>query len=316
MNLENFAFIEDDTLYTNHYFNEPLNDEHYKMMEQIKHIVFGNCFNQNIEIKPNILTIQFSKMYNKSIILTPNLISLTLGNCFNTYLVLGPCMKHLSFLSCELYIIDQSMHLYLNKNLIFLKYCLQNYHTFRSSKYLEELHLNKHFGEIIFNCCIKKVILGCAFDRTIDLTKNILIMDFGYNFNQLVKLNKNMRSVVFGNKFNCRIILPKYLVNLAIKSCYNYPIILSPHIKKLCLEHLISEHMLIEHSKSEIHLWISDIFMVESVNYNMIDSLPNSLKNLFSNFIDRKTLINLPSTTRVIKIKKDWKQSMLQGFNC
>lgn len=307
------VFIHGNTLYTNHSFNEPFDDKHYKMMSRVKHIVLGNEFNRIFNIPPHILSIRFPNGYShyKQIVLTPNLISLFFNYCRDVCLIdLGPCVKYLTIGSSHYHsYYSREYRVILNKYLIHLKIHGSADLNFVSSKYLKELIFTHQLGQIILNSHMKKIVLSDDFNQSIDLTKKVEILKTGDRFTSILVLNKNMCTIKLGCDFNHIISLPKHLKNIYFPLKYKHSIILPPHMKNLYVDFFTCENFLIEHSNVKMHLFISG-YLYGFINYypNLIDSLPDgfSCVKTYQPVEVMKLFNNLPITTRIVKRETDF----------
>lgn len=92
------------------------------------------------------------------------------------------------------------------------------------SLFNESIDLSKTMVSIIF---------GYHFNKPFILTKHITQLKLGYEYNQPIRLSKNQQVMIFGRIFNQLIQLPKSITKLRFGNVFNQCIKLSKHIVHL-----------------------------------------------------------------------------------
>lgn len=182
------------------YFNTNINNIHTN--NNITHILLGNSYNCKIKMYPkNILFLQFGIYYDYCVENLPNKIThLVFGMYFNRPLhALPPSIIFLKFG----YFFNQ----YIDNTIL--------------PPNLETLHLNSYFNKELVNLPsnIKHLRLGWDFNQSIQLCpQSITYLELGNDFNQEIKVfPPNLQQLILGKKFNHELDnLPESLTTLVL----------------------------------------------------------------------------------------------------
>lgn len=199
-------------------------------------------------------------------------------------------------------------------------------HVVFDNNYAGSSTLNKNLKLIRFGLCLtvqfelSKNLLRLYFhpngyyNKSTKLTKNLLVVNFGYMFNKPIFLSKNLLEIEFSGDFNQRIILPKNLTKLVFDIQFNQPLVLTPRLKYITLSCEFKQSVIFEHQPKNITIYKLSIVPTD---YLLIDNLPNGsrLNNSSIQFIiyrqpcdnltqllafSKNLRFNLPSDMKII----------------
>lgn len=282
--------IENNTLYFSNNYNSQLTTEHMKLILQVKHLHFGNEFNQPFTISPNIISVTTGNDFNKPFVSTPNIESITFGYGFNRVLILTPNVLYLKLKNCM-------KPMTLNKKLLYLENGFNYSQKTTLNKFLEKLYFGDEFYHpITLNYYLNILSLGAMFNHYLILTKKLHCVIFGREYNQIISPNKKLLEISFGYRFNQNIKLPKHLIFLKINGQFNKPILLTPNIRQLNISTIFYDfNFLIECS----NVWLDICLNSSNGDVKILDNLPNNSRYFKLNWSTPKCN-NLPNKAIIV----------------
>lgn len=152
-------------------------------------------------------------------------------------------------------------------------------------------------SSIVLTKYVIQLEFNCYFDQELLLPQKLEYLMFGTYFNTLIELGPKLKCLKFSDYFNQPIILPNKLIELELGRDFNQPIVLPNKLMHLKISYNFKYNTVLPETLYEL--------AIECNNYNIIDNLPNNLKNLGTGFMFFLPFESLPNSMDNLIINSD-----------
>lgn len=185
----------------------------------VTEMIFGNWYNKDLIVFPNINHLHFGHNFNQPIVLGANVVTVQFGEKFNSSITLNRRVM-------ELDVGDRfDQNICLNKQLKKIKF---------GSRFNKHVLLNRDLEHVLFD--------NCMYDQPMSLGPNIKVLVIkSYNYIHKVFLTKQITHLTFADANCANIKLPKHLKYLSLTPFMLKMVTLGKHLQSLKIFYRLSD---------------------------------------------------------------------------